>query len=681
MKKYEFILQQRYIFSIIHILLGLDQVLGFFLNKSICFIFLLVFLLSCFQKQDKELAQEIRNLEFQRSADSSVFEKYSEHQSVEIRILTADAIAKIGNPVHLPVLQRLLLNKDPRVIKKSIFALGQIDNQDSLLLAFLTNDKLVPYQKNIIQALGTSKSDVILNYLLNNIDSFPDSLKPSILETITFIAPKNYKNQKIRNYLLHDDRELSGAAAYFYSRHPLRSAVAYLIQANIQPSTLWDQFRLKALGGSLREYNIQYLDSTLYDSLRYRLLNDLTEFPGPWQNHLYELSILGHYQDSLSFKVISKCLTKKNPHLRLAAINAIAQFDTIDAKPILLQVYQEADWNIKGHIILALAKKDPEMIYSLIQQNLDKGHTYFKQLLLKSLARLNNRMSIRQLRQFLLVPDIRLNLTAYDELSRLGYIGYKQTKEFLLSGEMALATVAAQWIVAHPEFAKFDDLSAAYAKFSEPRDVETLLALLQAMIFVASEESNQFFQEVYKSTKSTMIARETREILSNANIDIAARPDPQTELFIPEKIIIQKEPIFVTIETSKGNIVLELFPEIAPATVSNFLHLAQKGYYNNLLFHRVVPDFVVQCGDPRGDGWGGPGYAIPCEYSELPFERGTIGMATSGKDTGGSQFFICHSKQPHLDRRYTVFGKVRDGMENVDLLDIEDKIIQIVIQN
>jgi cyclophilin family peptidyl-prolyl cis-trans isomerase len=662
--------------------LGLDQVLGFFLNKSICYIFLSVFLLSCFQKQDKELAQEIRNLEFQRSADSSVFEKYSENQIVEIRILTADAIAKIGNPVHLPVLQRLLLDKEPRVIKKSIFALGQIGNQDSLLLTFLTNDNLIHYQKNIIQALGKSKSNVILNYLLNNIESFPDSLKPSVLEAITFIAPKDYKNQKIRNYLLNINSDISGTAAYFYSRHPLRSAVAYLIRANIQPSTLWDKYRLKALQASLKNYNIQYLDSTLHDSLKYRLLNDLTIEAGSWQHQLYELSILKHYQDSLSYTKISKYLTNKNPHLRLTAINAIAQFDTIDAKPVLLHVYQDADWSDKGHIILALSKGNPQMIYSLIQQNLDKGHTYFKQLLLKSLARIKNRMSLRQLRQFLLVPDIRLNLTAYDELSRLGYIGYKQTKEFLLSGDMALTTIAAQWIVSHPEFARFDDLSTAYSKFSEPQDVETLLALLQAMSFVASEESYQFFENIYNNTTSYMIAKQALESLRNSNINTPqGRPGLKIDLFVPEDNMFQKESTFVTIETSKGTILIELFPEIAQATVLNFLYLAKKGYYNNILFHRVVPDFVVQGGDPRGDGWGGPGYVIPCEYSDLSFERGTIGMATSGKDTGGSQFFLCHSEQPHLDRRYTIFGKVRDGMENVDKIDIEDKIIQIVIQN
>lgn len=651
------------------------------MNKSICIIFISFFLLSCFQKPDKELAQEIRILEFERSADSTVFEKYSESESVEIRTLTADAIGKIGNPVHLSILKRLLWDKEPRVIKKSIFALGQINNQDSLLLSLLTNSELKHYQKNIIRAMGRSKNDVILNYLLNNIESFPDSIKPTILEAITFISPKNYKNQNIRNYLLNNNPAISGTAAYFYSRHPLRSAVAYLIRANIQSSTLWDKYRLKALQGSLRKYNIQYLDSTLYDTLKYRLQDDLRSNAGTWQHQLYELSILKHYQDSVSFNIISKFLTNNNPHLRLAAINAIAQFDTIDAKPVLLQVYQDAGWADKGHIILTLSKDNPQMIYSLIQQNLDKGHTYFKQLLLKSLARIKNQMSIRQLRQFLLVPDIRLNLTAYEELSRLGYIGYKQTKEFLLSGDMALATVASQWIVSHPDFARFDDLSMAYLKFSETKDVETLLALLQAMSYVASEESYQFLQNIFQNTNSYMIAQQTGDDLKKSNINLPSRPDLNVDLFVPDEKVFQKESILVTIETSKGNILVELYPEIAPATVSNFIYLAKKGYYNNLLFHRVVPDFVVQGGDPRGDGWGGPGYVIPCEYTETPFKRGTIGMATSGKDTGGSQFFICHSEQPHLDGRYTIFGKVQNGMEIVDIIDIEDKIIQIVIQN
>ena len=364
----------------------------------------------------------------------------------------------------------------------------------------------------------------------------------------------------------------------------------------------------------------------------------------------------------------------------MSAINAITRFDTINARTTLLQVYQDAGWSDKGHIILALSKDNPEMAYNLIQQNLDKGHTYFKQLLLKSLAVIRNNMSIRQLRQFLLVPNIRLKITAYEELLKRGYIGYRQTKEFLLSGDMALTTIAAQSIISHPEWARYDDLSAAYNQFREPEAVETMLALLSAMDLVASNESIQFIEDVYKNTSSFMIAKKTQESLKNATMTLPSRTEPPINLFVPEPLILQDETIKATIETNKGKILIELLPEVAPATVSNFLDLTNKGYYNNLLFHRVVPDFVIQGGDPRGDGWGGPGYALPCEYDEIPFKRGTIGIATSGKDTGGSQFFICHSEQPHLNRRYTVFGNVLNGMDVVDKIEIDDKITQIVIE-
>jgi len=651
------------------------------LNRSIYILLLSVFLVSCYQKSEIEVSREIRNLEFQRSADSLVFKNYAEDENANIRILTADAIAKIGNPIHLSILQKLLQDKDPRVIKKSFFAIGQLPNQDSLLLSYLSDNKFKAHQKDIIRALGRSESDNVLKFLLDNIESFPDSLKPAIIEAITFTAPKNFKSHKIRKYLSHENTDISGTAAYYYSRHPLRSAIASLIEANIAPATLWDKYRLKALQEALNKYKIQYLDSTLHDSLKDRLITDLRNNSLSWQHLLYELSIIQQYQDSLSFKIIGGFLTHTNPHLRLAAIKAIAQFDTISANSILLQVYQDADWTDKGHIILAMAKENPERIYSIIQQNLDKGHTYFKQLLLKSLAKINNRMSIRQLRQFLLVPNIRLNLTAFDELSKKGYIGYSQTKKFLLSGDGALTTVAANWIVNHPQFARFEDIHTAYTSFSEAKDIETLVSLLQAMRFVASEESYRFFQEIYSNTTSSVIAKEIGESLTAANISVPERIDAKFDLFVPEDIIIQSEPIDITIETTGGSIDIELYPDVAPATVSNFLYLTQKGFYDNIIFHRVVSDFVVQAGDPRGDGWGGPGYVIPCEYSDLSFERGTIGMATSGKDTGGSQFFICHSEQPHLNGRYTIFGKVREGMEVVDSIGIEDKIIKIIIQN
>ncbi len=133
----------------------------------------------------------------------------------------------------------------------------------------------------------------------------------------------------------------------------------------------------------------------------------------------------------------------------------------------------------------------------------------------------------------------------------------------------------------------------------------------------------------------------------------------------------------VEVKTEKGSFVIRLYGLDAPRTVANFVDLAKKGFYKNLTFHRVVPNFVVQGGDPRADGEGGPGYLIPCEITAHPYRRGTVGMALSGKDTGGSQFFVATSAQPHLDGRYTSFGEVVSGMEVVDGLLEGDQIIDI----
>jgi cyclophilin family peptidyl-prolyl cis-trans isomerase/HEAT repeat protein len=132
--------------------------------------------------------------------------------------------------------------------------------------------------------------------------------------------------------------------------------------------------------------------------------------------------------------------------------------------------------------------------------------------------------------------------------------------------------------------------------------------------------------------------------------------------------------------TQKGVFTIDLLPEDAPLTVDNFVKLARSGYFNGLEVHRVVPNFVMQDGDPRGDGNGGPGWSIRCEINMVPFERGAVGMALSGKDTGGSQWFVTHSPQPHLDGGYTVFGRVNEkDMAVVDKIVRGDKIVSVRI--
>lgn len=142
-----------------------------------------------------------------------------------------------------------------------------------------------------------------------------------------------------------------------------------------------------------------------------------------------------------------------------------------------------------------------------------------------------------------------------------------------------------------------------------------------------------------------------------------------------------KNPVAIIALAKGGEIRIELYPDSAPKTVESFVTLAKKGFYDNLTFHRVVPGFVAQGGDPKGDGTGGPGYTVKAEFNQRKHLRGTVAMARAAHpDSAGSQFYICLAPQPSLDGKYTVFGQVTSGMEHVDKIQIGDKMKSVRIQ-
>lgn len=162
-----------------------------------------------------------------------------------------------------------------------------------------------------------------------------------------------------------------------------------------------------------------------------------------------------------------------------------------------------------------------------------------------------------------------------------------------------------------------------------------------------------------------------------AGIAMAQENAGTGEVAIDDKALPQAK-----ITTKYGEMVVELLEDETPNTVANFVSLIEKGYYDGLKFHRVVPDFVIQGGDPTGTGAGGPGYRIRCEAetNKTKHSRGVLSMAHAGKDTGGSQFFITHRATPHLDGKHTVFGRVISGVEIVDKVqqgDLMDKVTMI----
>jgi peptidyl-prolyl cis-trans isomerase B (cyclophilin B) len=157
-------------------------------------------------------------------------------------------------------------------------------------------------------------------------------------------------------------------------------------------------------------------------------------------------------------------------------------------------------------------------------------------------------------------------------------------------------------------------------------------------------------------------------------------PTPPKSYNSPTPMVIDVNKKYTAlIKTAKGDLTLELYPVDAPVTVNNFVSLARKGFYNGLTFHRVIPGFMAQGGDPKGNGTGGPGYTFQDEFSSRTHLAGSLSMANSGPNTNGSQFFICYEPQPHLNGKHTVFGQLTQGMDALKKLVNGDRMTEVVI--
>jgi len=228
-------------------------------------------------------------------------------------------------------------------------------------------------------------------------------------------------------------------------------------------------------------------------------------------------------------------------------------------------------------------------------------------------------------------------------------------------------------------------LAAAYQFGQRDATYIARAAALEALRQYGADAAAPALQEAL-ADKDWAVRVRAAELLKQldpaSDADVRIRPAPAqvaADVYQQPRLVAPAVSTQAFIDTDRGTIQIELAVLEAPLTVENFVTLARKGFFDGLTFHRVVPDFVVQGGDPRGDGEGGPGYTIRDEINERPYLRGTVGMALDWADTGGSQFFITHSPQAHLDAKYTVFGRVIAGMETVDRIEQGDVIRRVRI--
>jgi cyclophilin family peptidyl-prolyl cis-trans isomerase/HEAT repeat protein len=340
-------------------------------------------------------------------------------------------------------------------------------------------------------------------------------------------------------------------------------------------------------------------------------------------------------------------LADNSPVIRAAALQALAKSDDDNFMTVLSGLDPDTHWSVRAQLAAILATKDPERALPRLMRMLSDSDQRVVPEVLTALTKLKAPGVVKVLLEKLQADDVGIRAAAATNLGELKPEG------------------AAAGVV--------DALVAAYKRGEADLLYDVRAAAIEALANYGPAAGVPALKTAL-GDKDWAVRVRAAELLKKLDPTIdalhAIRPAPEGRPVNYEALAVVNPAVspHVFIETDKGNIEIELDVLDAPLTCENFMALARKGYFNGLLFHRVVADFVVQTGDPRGDGSGGPGFTIRDELNQESYLRGTVGMALAWKDTGGSQFFITHSPQPHLDARYTVFGRVVSGMEVVDAI-------------
>ncbi|MGV3519419.1 HEAT repeat domain-containing protein [Luteitalea sp.] len=348
-------------------------------------------------------------------------------------------------------------------------------------------------------------------------------------------------------------------------------------------------------------------------------------------------------------------LTSRSPFVRAAALRALARIDSLSFTTVLSGLDPDGDWRVRG----ALADALPTL-------SLENATPMLERLLAD--------------------PDARVLPPALRAAHQLKWPGLEKHLASALTRDDVLVRAEAASIAGEAKLVALREaLVAAWQRSrSDPSD-DARWASLQALAAIDPAAARGPMEETLADRDWAMRLRAARWLVAQDPASDALgriRPAPvavAADLYASTRLITPAYSPQAYIETAKGTVQVELAVLDAPLTVENFITLARKGYFNGLQIHRVVPAFVVQDGDPRGDGSGGPGYSIRDELNDRPYTRGTVGMALSGPDTGGSQWFVTHAPQPHLEGRYTVFGQVVSGMDVVDRLEVGDTITRVRI--
>jgi HEAT repeat protein/cyclophilin family peptidyl-prolyl cis-trans isomerase len=379
-----------------------------------------------------------------------------------------------------------------------------------------------------------------------------------------------------------------------------------------------------------------------------RITSDAATDP---QVRLETVAALGGFHQPAIADALIDMLADPSPAIRAAALRSLAAFDQESFITLLSGLDPDPHWNVRAALATALGTLPPENGLPRLEMMLNDADQRVVPFAMAALVKLKVPTAAALLIERLKADDPIVRVAAATGIGELKPA----------NGAVALAEAY--------RFGQRDAMFGARAA--------ALAALAKYGAAAAAPVLREAFgdKDWAVRVRAVMLLKQI-DPAAAADADAAIRPAPTTVApDVYARLVNPPVSTQVYLDTDRGTIQVELAVLDAPLTVENFIALARKGFFNGLSVHRVVPDFVVQDGDPRGDGEGGPGYSIRDELNQRPYLRGTIGMALDPwPDTGGSQYFIAHSPQPHLDAKYTVFGRVIAGMDVVDKIQQWDVI-------
>lgn len=665
------------------------------MHRAVYFFLATVFFLSC-QSSNQNVLREIKELEYRRTVDGTKFVGWLNSKDPKIRETAVESLGRIQDTTTISWVANRLSDKNDSVRYKAAFAIGQFfsTKAEEPVLSFLPYEKNTIIRYKLTEALGKVGSAKSFPLIRNAIESIHPIMQQTGAIGFAMLAyrgypPFEYANSLSSLLLSTNDPDVRWRCAYGLYRCGSLSEFKPLIESISFQDPMTRYFSLKAQAaiiGYLRSPSAKIHQHTelfqsaakIIHSNEYEILLQQCLRDSIWFVRLAALQVCEALTPSKLITEVKSLCADQNEQVRATAIQTLAAYQHPDALSFLNTIFENgSDWREKGMALQQLAQRRPKEALNKIKHTISElkwPATYYH---IQALEQIENPEATRMLQQ-LAESDEKAQLTlVLESLANRSGVPISLFLDKLKLYDPIITTIVAEKFARLADSSLVPPLVEAYDHFTAPNDLEPMLAILSALDSIPHPISRSLLEKEAQSPYSS-IRKTARKALIRLypNYQFAQGPDslPTTRYHFP--IIQNNFQPRVRFSTNKGEFIMVLFTGKAPITVSNFMELVNKGFYNGIYFHRVVPGFVVQAGDPRGDGWGGPGYTIPCEYNDLFYERGMVGMAHAGKDTGGSQFFITQTPQPHLNGRHTAFGKIISGMEVVDRLEIYDMIIK-----